>query len=103
MTPRSYGNTIEDVLHWCELLVSVISPKAAGQIPTKHSNGDINPAVTTQEETPYESQGSTPAVEAASSGVKSLPDELEKLARLLHQGFLTEDEFQKAKKKLLGG
>ena len=47
-------------------------------------------------------QQSAPAPTGGTAGKGSLSDELEKLAALKQQGILTEEEFQRAKARLLG-
>jgi hypothetical protein len=107
-TPRSYADTIEDVVTWCELLASVLSSQEERQIPGEDPHEAISPTLAVEEETldsratPPVVQETPPGGETPISGTVSLADELDRLVRLLDRDFLTEEEFRKAKKKLLG-
>ena len=109
MTPRSYADTIDDVVCWCELLASVLSSRGQAQIPTEDPTESGIPTTRVDEAapdaraTPRTARDLGAKLETLSSDKESLADELGKLVQLLDQGFLTEEEFRIAKKKLLGG
>lgn len=108
MTPHSYENTVEDVVYWCELMASILSSPPVESVPPGALAETSSPVAVEKESVDTGTTEQTvqePQRESETSGldVPSLADELDKLVRLLDQGFLTEDEFQKAKQKLLGG
>ena len=108
MTRHSYENTVEDVVYWCDLMASILASPPVESVPPGALAETSSPVAVEKESVgtgTAEQAVQEPQRESETSGldVPSLADELDKLVRLLDQGFLTEDEFQKAKQKLLGG
>jgi hypothetical protein len=121
LTPHSYTETVEDVVKWCGLLSSAIHPGVA-EPAASESNAETVAAlhheaapdavpesplpVTSKEENPVTDEPAerTTAEERGSSSEKcSVVDELTKLVTLKKQGYLSDEEFERAKAKIING
>lgn len=98
---HSFARSVDDIVFWCSLLESAIRPIANEGIETvvrtdQHDAESLNSPHQTHSEILLNTETS----QALQSNY-NLADELTNLAKLKEQGFLSDEEFQKAKDKIL--
>ena len=127
VTKKSYSIVVEDLIDWCWLIASKINPDATEQrkekpiistkpLPDKlvqeqeknslHAHASVNkqatqPVLKVQTKDADLSDESGVRIEKQNAIDTNLVDALEKLVNLKQEGFLTEEEFTKAKENLM--
>ena len=97
LSSHSYKKSVEDVLFWCGLLESAIRPGINEQLEPQAD--DIDPLV--QVASPGSELKPEAVNQQTEQGHIDLADELTRLANLRERGFLSEQEFQQAKDKII--
>ena len=101
LSPHSFSRSIDDVLLWCGLLESAIRPGITEE-PEASLDAEeyITEPLDTFEQADSEIQPNSDATQAMHNSY-DLADELTRLADLKTKGLLSDEEFKKAKDKII--
>ena len=100
LSSHSFSRSVDDVLLWCDLLESAIRP-VVNEHPEPDSRPDTAKGFTESVNTLFQANSEQQTKADAIHNNHDIADELTRLADLKVKGFLSEEEFQKAKAKII--
>ena len=101
LSQHSFARSMDDVVFWCGLLESAIRPVANEALETLlDTEKDVTESLTILNQSNSEINPRPEATQRIQNN-HDLSDELTRLADLKTKGFLSEEEFQKAKDKII--
>lgn len=101
LSQHSFARSMDDVVFWCDLLESAIRPVANEALETLlDTEKDVTESLTILNQSNSEINPRSEATQRIQNN-HDLADELTRLADLKTKGFLSEEEFQKAKDKII--
>ena len=100
--PHSFARLAEDLLLWCDLLESAIHPDTAEEQQAEAETKEVTKSFNIfSDPAPVTEVVHDSAENQALPNIHHLADELTRLSELKAKGFLSDEEFSKAKNKII--